>query len=101
MLIWLLAVLILIAVVALNVLAAGTVSDSQIHSPERKRFYTRIIWGIPVIGVIYTMVAIRKDIKNNQEKVEDDIVSALKNINDNLDNLEAGLKKKQQNKTLH
>lgn len=101
MLIWLFIILVVVAVIALNVIATSTVADSNIHTEQEKRTYNRIIWAAPVIGVIYTMVAIRKDIKNNQTKVNDDIVSALKDITDNLDSLEAGLKKKQKNNTLH
>lgn len=100
MFIWVFGLVALVAVIALNVIAAGTVSDSIIHTQEKKRIYTTIIWGIPVLGVIYTMVAIRRDIKENQKKVQDDIVDALKGITDNLENIEANIKRKN-DKTLH
>ena len=101
MLIWIISLFIVGVIVALNISATGIVSESQIHSNDRKRFYTVAIWCLPVIGVIYTMLAIRRDINQNQKRIDDEIVSALKNISENIDNLEAGLKKKQNEKTIH
>ena len=101
MLIWIISLFIVGVIVALNISATGIVSESSIHTNDRKRFYTLAIWCLPVIGVIYTMLAIRRDINQNQKRIDDEIVSALKNISENIDNLEAGLKKKQNGKTIH
>ncbi|MDH5324129.1 MAG: hypothetical protein OEZ68_14060 [Gammaproteobacteria bacterium] len=94
-------VILLVAGVVLNISAIGIVKDSQIHTSEQKQLYTRVIWAVPIFGVIYVMLAIRRDIAKSQAKVKDEIVSALKSINDNLDNLEAGLRNKIDDKTLH
>jgi hypothetical protein len=94
MLTWLLVATAVISTIALNILGTSTVQESQIHSAERKRFYLALIWCIPMLGVILSMMLINRDIKRHQKNSEQDILNTLKTLSENINKLEAGIQQK-------
>lgn len=101
MLIGILAFFTALAVVALNVEGAKTVSGSQIHSESEKRRYLLMIWLLPIAGTILAMWLINKDIRKKQHEMEDEIAPVIKELGDRLRKLESGLHRKQNGRKLH
>jgi hypothetical protein len=101
MFIWLLVVIGVIAVVALNIEGAKTVSSSEIHSDADKHKYLLMIWALPIIGTFLAMWLINKDIKKKQDQMEDEIAPAIKELGDRLKKLESGIQQKQNKHKLH
>lgn len=101
MLIWLIAIISVVSVVALNLEGTKTVSSSEIHSDSEKRKYRILIWALPVIGTILVMWLINKDIRKKQIEMENEIAPAIKELGDRLKKLESGIHQKQNNSKLH
>lgn len=101
MFIWVLVIVAVISVVALNIEGAKTVSSSEIHSESEKLKYLTIIWVLPFIGTILVMWLINKDIRKKQTQMEDEIAPAIKELGDRLKKLESGIQQKQKQNKLH
>ena len=96
--IWLLVLIGVISVVALNIEGAKTVSSSELHSDTEKRKFLIMIWGIPIFGTMLAMWLINKDIRKKQHEMEDEIAPAIKELGDRLKKLESGIQQKRNNK---
>ena len=101
MFIWVLVIVGVISVVALNIEGAKTVSSSEIHSDSEKLKYLVMIWALPFIGTILAMWFINKDIRKKQHQMEDEIAPAIKELGDRLKKLESGIHQKQNKHKLH
>jgi NADH:ubiquinone oxidoreductase subunit 6 (subunit J) len=101
MFIWVLVIVGVISVVALNIEGAKTVSSSEIHSDEEKRKYQLMIWGLPILGTILAMWFINKDIRKKQDEMEEEIAPAIKELGDRLKKMESGIQQKQNKDKLH
>ncbi len=101
MIIALIVLVVVLAVVALNIESSKTVAGSQIHSDAEKSKYRRMIWLFPVVGTIWAMWLINKDIRKKQHEMEEEIAPAIKELGDRLKKLESGLQNKQKNQKLH
>lgn len=98
---WVLVIVGVISVVALNIEGAKTVSSSEIHSESEKLKYLTIIWALPFIGTILVMWLINKDIRKKQLQMEDEIAPVIKELGDRLKKLESGIQQKQNKQKLH
>ncbi len=101
MLYWIVLLIVIVPIVALNVVAMKTVEHSNIHSEANKRNLYFAVWAIPIFGVMLVMLKINKDIKKVNDQAEDKLNNALKNFTENITTIEANLQNKPKNTPLH
>lgn len=88
----------IIATIFMNVMAMNIIKSSQIHEAKRKQNLNIILWALPLLGVFVVIRLINRDIKKNQEKMEDEIAPAIREVADKLKVLDADLSQGRINK---
>lgn len=88
----------IIATIFMNVMAMNIIKSSQIHEAQRKQKLNIILWALPLLGVFVVIRLINRDIKKNQEKMEDEIAPAIREVADKLKVLDADLSQGRINK---
>jgi len=101
MLYWIVLLVGIVPVIALNVVAMKTVERSNIHSESNKRNLYFAVWAIPIFGVMLVMLKINNDIKKINDQSEDKLTDALKHFTDSISTIEANLQNKPKNTPLH
>jgi len=89
--IWIFLTIIVVACVVLDVVATTIIKSSHIHDDRSKRQLLVILWGLPMLGVFIVIRQINKDIKKHQEKMEESIAPAIREVADRLKVLDADL----------
>jgi len=101
MLYWIIVLIALVPIVALNIVAIKTIARSNIHSKANKRNLIIMVWAIPIFGVMLVMLKINNDIKNSNLQSSDKLDVALKQFTENISEIEANLRIKTKNTPLH
>ena len=88
---WIFLLPMVAANIFLNIMGTNIIKSSEIHDHNKKRNLLIMLWGIPMLGVFIAMIKINKDIKANQQKMEEDIAPAIRQIADRLKVLDADI----------
>jgi len=96
-LMWMFLALVITAYVVLNIMGSSMIRASEIHEDSKKNKLLLILWGVPVIGVFIVVRQINRDIKQNQERMEEEIAPAIREVADRLKILDADLSRKKSN----
>ncbi|WP_455376517.1 hypothetical protein [Kaarinaea lacus] len=88
---WIFLTVIVLAYVFMNVMGTTIIKSSHIHDDSRKRVLMTMLWGLPFVGVFVVIRIINRDIKKNQEKMEEEIAPAIREVADRLKVLDADL----------
>jgi len=100
---WIFILIMVIANILLNIMGTNIVRSSEIHDNNKKRNLLIMLWGIPMLGVFVAMIKINKDIKANQQKMEEEIAPAIREMADRLKVLDAdiAMSKAKKNPKIH
>lgn len=80
-----------VAVLLLNYSGTKIVLSSAIHTDNRKQMLIGLIWVIPILGVIITMLLINRDIKKNHRKLDEEIAPVIRELGNKIKHLEKDL----------
>ena len=99
MLLWIMLIIGLILVVALNIFGTNTVLSSHVNTNAAQRKLIMLIWLFPYFGTIIAMIIINRTIKRNSHLSEDDMTSSLNSLAERFSEMEKEVKKKQAKNT--
>lgn len=88
MLFWIMVVIGMVLVFALNIFGTNTVLSFQANMVTTQRKLILLIWFFPCFGTILAMIFINKAIKQNCIQSEDNITSSLKSLASKFDVME-------------
>ncbi|HEY5603357.1 MAG TPA: hypothetical protein VIM41_09625 [Gammaproteobacteria bacterium] len=89
------------AIMYLNITSTQIIQSSHIHTTQKKRHLLLIVWCVPLAGVFIALYMINRDIKKNQQKMENDIAPAIRELSDKIRNIEAGLQQREKKPKFH
>jgi len=90
-----------ISIVAINIIGSITVLKSKLYSSNKKLSYLLLIWFIPVLGAISTILLVSHDMKILKKKSDEELVDALNNFTSRVTTISEGIKKKRKDKSMH
>lgn len=88
MLFWIIVVIGLILVFALNLFGTVTVLSASVNTVTMQRKLIWLIWLIPYFGTMLAMIIINKAIKRSGDQSKDNITSSLKSLGEKFDLME-------------